>query len=75
MCPGQLDKFLLRKAVVLLAFLVTVSTCAFQDNVSLIRTPSYFTFLVCPISLPWMVELASMGFLFLVILISHIFLG
>ena len=39
----------------IVAFLVTVSTCAFQDNVSLIRTPRYFAFLVCPSSLPWVV--------------------
>ena len=44
-----------RKAVVLFAFLVTVSTGAFQDSVSLIRTPWYFAFLVCPSYLPWMV--------------------
>ena len=49
MCNGHLDKFLRRKAVVLLAFLVTVSTCVFQDNVSLISTVRYFAFLVCPV--------------------------
>ena len=38
MCAG----FMRRKTVVVLAFLATVSTCAFQDSVLLIRTPRYF---------------------------------
>ena len=59
------DRFPWRIAAVLLAFLVTVSTCAFKERLALIRTPRYFTFLVCPSYLPWMVWLTSIGFLFI----------
>ena len=70
---GTGRNFLRRKVVILLAFLVTVFTCAFQERLSLIRTSRYFAFSVCPSSLPCMVYLASIGFLFLLIRItSHL---
>ena len=67
---GHVDRFLRRKAVVLLAFLVMVSMWAFQDSVLLKVRPRYLALFVCFSWTLWMWYVALMVLRLLEILIS-----